>query len=162
MQNQDHTVQATAPRVRRLDYEAPISSPSCPTCGRPFPEELPTDVQTAASPVAVPELPNDPSVRGHVHKVLTVALEVFDGRRTLAQLHKLVIPSALRYLSAAAETHRPNRVSRLRSLHICQPAEGVAEAAAVAMINGHPRALAVRFERDDAGTRVCAALRILL
>lgn len=152
----------TAPAQRADRIAQPDPSP-CPTCGvaRPVPAETPAPA-TAAPVVPIPELPHDPSLRAHVQTVLTLALEVLDGRRNPAQLHALLAPAPLNYLSVAARVHRPNRVSHLHSLHVSQPADDAAEAAARVRINGQQRAVAIQFDRDDAGAWVGSALRILL
>jgi hypothetical protein len=168
MQTQGDTPQRTSsgpriPRIHRVDYEPPVDAASCPTCGAVFPTPANAPAPATAGPtVGIPALLADPSLRAHVQKVLTLALEVFDGRRNPAQLHALLAPSALRYLTVAARAHRPNRVSRLQSLHIAQPADANAEAASRAEINGRQRAMAVRFDRDDTGAWVATSLRILL
>lgn len=70
--------------------------------------------------------------------------------------------AALRYLRAAAASRRPGRMTRLRSLRVYQPTPDPAEAAAVVLIAGRPRAVAARFDRRDTDRWQCTALRVLL
>lgn len=93
--------------------------------------------------------------------MLALVLEAFDGRRPLPQLRTVLAEPVLRYLRAVADVHRTSRTSRARSVRVCQPAEGVAEVAAVVQIADRPRAVAARLERHAEGWQ-CVALRFLL
>lgn len=145
MRTQDSTNQTVTPRVCRLDYEPTAASAPCSTCGTPL-AVAPVTVHAPAADVPAPTQrePHDPAVRGHVQMVVTLALEALDGRRSFSQLDTLMEPSAVRFLLAVARGHRIEQVSRLRSLRICQPADGIAEAAARITFRGRPRALAAR------------------
>lgn len=163
MRTQDSTNQTVTPRVHRFDYEPAADSAPCPTCGTPR-AAAPVTVHapTADLPAPMQREPYDPAVRGHVQMVLTLALEALDGRRSFSQLDTLMEPSAVRFLVAVARGHSIEQVSQLRSLRICQPADGIAEAAARITFRGRPRALAARFERTLPRVWTCTCVRILL
>jgi hypothetical protein len=112
-------------RIRCVDYEPPVER----FLGRP----------PARTPVSVPaDLPFDPAVHARARRVLQVVLEVLDGHRPLAQLRRIVDPSPLAYLRAAAG-----------QLGVCR-------------VGGRIRAVAMRLEEAgaDQGWR-CRAIRLI-
>jgi hypothetical protein len=90
-------------------------------------------------------------------RLLRLVLEVIDGRRPAAQLDGVVVASVLRYVRAARPARRPVRVSRLLSLRVCRPVEHAVEAAAVVGVDQRVRAVAARFELEQAGWRCVPA-----
>jgi hypothetical protein len=138
-------------RIRRVDYEPPVERFLVRPPARP--------------PVSVPaDLPFDPAVRARARRVLQVVLEVLDGHRPLAQLSRIVDPSPLAYLRAAAGQLGAGRRSRsrLKSIRVCQPHEGAAEVAAVCRVGGRTRALAMRLEQAGADQAWrCRAIRLI-
>jgi hypothetical protein len=163
------TTSGQGPRIRRVSL-APTAAAApdrptgvgCPHCGgtavigTPAGELAQADAASAAAVVGLPEVG---AVRVPVARLLRLVLEVIDGRRPAAQLDGVVAPSVLRYLRAACVAG-PVRVSRLGSLRVCRPTEQAAEAAAVVEVDQRVRAVAARFEHQQAGWR-CVAFRIL-
>jgi hypothetical protein len=92
-----------------------------------------------------------------VTRILRLALEVLDGRRSHLQLEAHFAPEPLRYWRAALRPRAPVRRGRMR---LCLPRPGVAEVAVPCQIDGVVRALAARFERVD--TRWCCTVVRLL
>jgi hypothetical protein len=91
------------------------------------------------------ELP-DPQV--WVHRLLVILLETRTGQRPLSQLAPYVSPSILAGLTEARDNGQWNarRVATLRTIRCCEPADGVAELAAVIEFGTRCRAIAVRLE----------------
>jgi hypothetical protein len=88
-------------RIRCVDYKPPVERF---LVGPP-----------ARTPVSVAaDLPFDPAIRARARRVLQVVLEVLDGHRPLAQLSRIVDPSPLAYLRAAAGQSGAGRRSRSR------------------------------------------------
>lgn len=155
-------------RVRRLNYEpeavAPAGPAECPKCGHLFVVEAvrPVAVSEGVEPVpVVADLPQDLRVRVGVERAVMLLLEVIDGRRPDSQFAASVTPQVRRYLRAAAHLHRNPRRSKALAVRVCQPADGVAEVAAVCEIGGRPLALAARLESVK-GATVCTSLRLLV
>jgi hypothetical protein len=137
-------------RIRCVDCEPPVERFLVGPPARP--------------PVPVPaDLPFDPAVCARARWVVRVVLEVLDGHRPPGQLSRIVDPSPLAYLRAAAGqlTGRRQR-SRLGSVRVCQPHDGAAEVAAVCRVGGRIRAVAMRLEEAgaDQGWR-CRAIRLI-
>lgn len=138
------------PRLRPVHYE-------------PGPGEAPA----RAAPPTPPRLERSASaprefVDAHhaVARILRLALEVLDGRRSPAQLTPHFAPGPLRWWRAALgqrATREPIRPGRMR---LCVPRQGVAEIAMTCRVDGTFRALAARFERTDGRWR-CTAVRLL-
>lgn len=164
MQTGNATERATGPRIRRMNTEPPAqqlgSSDRCPTCGSDL-AGPPIPARPVTPSIVTVDLVPDPTVPPVVGRVLALVLEAFDGRRPFPQLRTVLAVPALRYLRAAADAHRTGRTSRVRSVRVCQPVDGVAEVAAVVQIADRPRAVAARLERHAEGWQ-CVALRFLL
>jgi Family of unknown function (DUF6459) len=95
-----------------------------------------------------------------VTRVLRLAFEVLDGRRSPLQLVPHFAPEPLRYWRATSgqrTTRAPVRRGRMR---LCMPRSGAAEVAVTCEVDGAIRALAARFERIDGRWR-CTAVRLL-
>jgi hypothetical protein len=89
-----------------------------------------------------------------------VALEVATGLRPPAQLLRWTTPRVLaaltrRHALAQRSGGRPPR-GTVRSVHVCEPAGGVAEVAAVVAAGARVRALAFRMEGEGDRWRVSA------
>jgi hypothetical protein len=156
MPTQDRTWHQT-PTIQPMRYE-----PSPAESGSPTAVALPA---LQMVPV-VEELPVDPELSARVRFVLQATLEAFDGRRPLRMLTGILAPQVIRYLRAASEMHRTTgrvrgRVTRLGRVRVCPVASGVAEVAAVVVLNSRPLALAARFEQDRSDTWTCTELRLL-
>ena len=105
------------------------------------------------------ELP-DAATTGH--RLVTLALEAFAGRRPLSQLQGVVSPAVFAALSSGrrprwcASGTSPILVGAVR---VCEPVDGVAEVSAVARRSGRAHAVAARLEGIDGRWR-CTALQI--
>ncbi|MHA6792925.1 Rv3235 family protein [Pseudonocardia bannensis] len=152
-------------RLRALHYEPGTEpGPSRPRSVA-VPEQRPRPSGSDARPATdrlhrIP--PEDDPARRQAQGTLRLVLEVIDGRRPAAQLGRLLEPSVLRYVTAAATQPgvRRDGCARLRSLRLDRPRPDAAEVAAVCRLGGRIRALAARFERSDTGLWRCTALRI--
>ncbi len=135
---------------------------------RPLPFEAPSRRRLterrdpfSVRPTGRGELP-DPKSFGR--RLLVAALEVLAGRRSLHQLAPYL--SQRVYSGLASDLERPGRVSSwrhdrpvLRSVRVCEPADGVAELAAVVRVGSRCRAVAVRLEGLDGRWR-CVRLQV--
>jgi hypothetical protein len=122
-------------------------------------------VRTAPAEVARPERP--PSalrefVEAHraATRILRLALEVLDGRRSPLQLAPHFTPAALRCWRATAGQRTARAPARHGRLRLCMPCSGVAETTVTCRVDGAYRALAARFEHADGRWR-CTAVRLL-
>jgi hypothetical protein len=138
------------PRLRPVQYE-------------PFPGQAP-----ARAAPAEPSRPDRPSsaarefVDAHhaAVRILRLAFEVLNGKRSPLQLAPHFAPRPLRYWRAATGqrgTRAPVRHGRIR---LCMPRSGVAEVAVTCRVDRAYRALAARFEHTD-GRWCCTAVRLL-
>lgn len=103
-----------------------------------------------------------PDVAASARRLITLVLEIFDGRRPLTQLR----PLASNGLFAAVATgRRPRWCAAGRGpyafgrVHVCEPVDGVAEVSAVVRREGRAHAVAARLEGID-GRWQCTALQI--
>jgi hypothetical protein len=113
--------------------------------------------RTTVHPAASPE---ERAEAGRVvARHLRTALEVLDGHRPIAQLADLFTPPALRYWLAATRRHRGPGPARFVRMRLCSPRSGVAEVAVTVEIDGRPRAMAARFERQR-NRWLCTAVRL--
>jgi hypothetical protein len=149
----DDGAPSAVPRLRLLRHEpdpdtAQIAAPSRSTTPVP---EVPRDLRETAD------------LRRRAHLVLSLVLEVLDGRRPVAHLAAHLEPPALRYVRAAVGRPAARRPSRLTSLHVSRPCTGAVEVAAVHSAAGRARALAARFEgRPEEPSRWrCVTVRLL-
>jgi hypothetical protein len=113
----------------------------------------------SVQPTSRGELP-DPALFGR--RLLVAVLEVLAGRRPPHQLSRHLSHGVLAGL--AADLERGNRRSwsgptALRSVRVCEPADGVAELAAVIQMGARFRAIAARLEGLDGRWR-CVRLQL--
>jgi hypothetical protein len=103
----------------------------------------------------------DPAVWGR--RMLIGVLETRAGRRSPQQLAALMSPGVLggltRDLKRGGGKRRHDPEYRVRSVHVCEPADGVAELAAVVQVGPRYRAIAARLEGLDGSWR-CVRLQI--
>lgn len=137
-------------RVRPVQYEPlPGQAPS-----RPAPAETsgPDRARRAAREF----------VEAHhaATRILRLALEVLDGRRSPLQLAPHFAPRALRYWRAITGQRTARTPARHGRIRLCMPCAGVAEIAVTCRVDGTYRALAARFEHAGDRWR-CTAVRIL-
>ncbi|MEO6703574.1 MAG: Rv3235 family protein [Jatrophihabitantaceae bacterium] len=114
----------------------------------------------AAQPTGRTELPALPA---HARRLLIAVIETATGRRSASQLRQHTSPTVQAGLARDA-----GRISRLgtaarpaslHSLHIAEPADGVAEIAAIVRVGSRFRAVALRLEGLD-GRWQCVRLQI--
>ncbi|GAA4347003.1 Rv3235 family protein [Angustibacter luteus] len=120
----------------------------------------PLDEDDDFGPVPTPrrDLP-DPAVWGR--GLVQVLLEVMSGQRKGTQLLRWTTPAVYELVRAmtvppASSAARQRRRSRVGSLHVCEPADGVAELAAVVTGQERTHAMALRLEGHDGRWRVTA------
>lgn len=87
-------------------------------------------------------------------QVLRVLLEVMDGSRPARQLkrwvaHPIHDRAARRGIVARRRGGRAHKPNVVLSVHVCTPADGVAEVAALVVHNGRHRAVALRLTGVD-------------
>ncbi|MEV1288675.1 Rv3235 family protein [Micromonospora sp. NPDC049679] len=112
------------------------------------PRALPSDALAAASPEA----------RQAARRFLTTCLEIFNGYRPVSHIRPLSGPFHAQAISQHLATGidrmaghrvigRPKELVRLRTLRVCEPRRGVAEAAAALSAAGRTWAIAFRLEQ---------------
>ncbi|GAA3991287.1 hypothetical protein GCM10022247_07610 [Allokutzneria multivorans] len=95
---------------------------------------------------------------GHL---ISMILEALDGRRPLRQLlHTRLAEPVHRRLVAELRDSRPGHTHRLRTVHVCEPAEGVIEANGTITAGPRVRAVVARIECTDRGW-LCTTFTIL-
>jgi Family of unknown function (DUF6459) len=104
-----------------------------------------------------------PPAEAWARQFVQAALEVSNGRRPVSQLVRWttdeVFALLCRRAALAQRIERPGGVAPVtvvRSLRVCRPADGVAEASAVVVDRGRVRAVALRLEDLAGRWRVCA------
>lgn len=119
-------------------------------------------------PTSRRQLPEPTPIAWHFLQAL---LETFAGRRPLGQLRAWVSPAIYGGLARAATPGRPagppsggasstvGAPGTVRSVRVCEPADGVAEISAVVRHGGRYRAVAARFEGIDGRWR-CVLLQV--
>jgi hypothetical protein len=150
-----------------ITQPGPPTAPAKPNLRPVHYEPLPGQAPARAAQVepSRPERPPSAArdfVEAHhaATRILRLALEVLDGKRSPLQLGPHFAPRPLRYWRAAAGqrvTRTPARHGRVR---LCMPRSGVAETAVTCRMDGTFRALAARFEYADGRWR-CTAVRLL-
>ncbi|MCE1178892.1 MAG: Rv3235 family protein [Micrococcales bacterium] len=126
-------------------------------------EEEPTPVRRPA-----PDLPSPREWSAHLAQAL---VEVMAGARPCVQVLRWTSPEVYAVVSRrgavaarrGAARRGPARTyrARVRSVHVCEPADGVAEVAAVVLDGTRVRALAMRLEADrDRGRWQVTALQV--
>lgn len=134
----------------------------------PRDQQLPFETAARRDQVITPrsvlrtDLP-DPAMWGR--RLLIGIIETAGGRRPLQQLAALLSHSVAYGLGAdferAAQRGRPHwtHVATVRSVRVCEPAEGVAELCATLQVGARVRAVALRLEAPDNRWR-CTRLQI--
>jgi Family of unknown function (DUF6459) len=140
------------PALRLVPEEA------APTAG---PEQTLLPLELVLPPRRSPGVPAaQPAPRGFALRFTQAALEVAAGLRPPAQLQAWTsdeVHATLQHRHAAALRQGPRpRRSRVRSVHVSTPAEGVAEVAAVVADAARCHAVAFRMEGRDERWRVTA------
>jgi Family of unknown function (DUF6459) len=125
----------------------------------PWPGRLSVKLPWAAPrPTSRGELP-DPAV--WARRLLVALLEARAGRRPVQQLAHHLSPSVQTGLTAEL-AHRATAVARrpaaVKSIRVCEPADGVAEVSAVIQAGARVRAIALRLEGLD-GRWLCVRLQ---
>ena len=95
--------------------------------------------------------------------LVQAVVEVLAGERPVSQLTRWLAPSVYADVAqhvAGLAQGRPRTRRVVRSVHVCEPADGVAEAAAVVVAPLRSRAVAVRLEGVDGRWR-CTRLTVL-
>jgi uncharacterized protein DUF6459 len=110
----------------------------------------------AARPTGRGELP-DPRWFGR--RLLIAALEVLGGRRSPQQLAPHLSHAVLSGMLAGSQRTTWAQPATLRSLRVCEPADGVAEISAVVQLGPRFRAVAARLEGLDGRWR-CVRLQL--
>jgi hypothetical protein len=131
----------------------------------PF-EELPRHSRAADQDAFAAQLTGrgalpDPESFGR--RLLVAVFEALSGRRPLPQLGRFLSPGVYTALATDLDRARPDDVWRkpavMRSIRVCEPADGVAELAAVVQTGPRYRAVAVRLEGLDGRWR-CVRLQL--
>lgn len=107
-----------------------------------------------------------PDPEAWARRLLTTMFEVVAGRRPVRQLNALATPSvcqgfgtvALRN-SRLARLVKASRIPQIRSVRVCEPADGVAELALTLAARGRIHAVAMRLEGLDGRWR-CVKLEV--
>lgn len=110
----------------------------------------------AARPTGRGELP-DPRWFGR--RLLVAALEALGGRRSPQQLAPHLSHSVLTGMLGGSQRETWTQPAALRSLRVCEPADGVAEISAVVQVGSRFRAVAARLEGLDGRWR-CVRLQL--
>jgi hypothetical protein len=138
------------PRMRQRTLAlALVTTPDEP------PIQLPFD-HFGPRPTASEELP-DPEAWSR--RMVQAVIEVLTGVRPLAQLVRWTSPevyAGLQRRGAAAARPVSARRAVVRSVHLCEPADGIVEACAVVIGDGRARAVALRLEGLDGRWRMTA------
>jgi hypothetical protein len=108
---------------------------------------------------ALPAAAGLPAVKAWAETVAMAIGQILTGERTAAQFKHWALPEVADALSrrAALAARGQRRRAVLRAVHVCMPAEGVAEVCTVVHGLARPRALAFRLEARRARW-VCTAL----
>ena len=94
-------------------------------------------------------------------RILTASVDVLGGRRPAKQVSRYFSPLALAALETRAQEFcRMAHGALLRSVHACQPTEGVIEACAIIERGKRFQALVARLESDDKRW-LCKLLRLV-
>ncbi|HUR73406.1 MAG TPA: Rv3235 family protein [Sporichthya sp.] len=132
-------------------------APSGPVIPRPALRVVP-EPALESPPSAAAGLP---ALKAWGETVAMAVAQILTGERTAAQFRHWAMPEVFDALSrrAALAAQAPRRRARLRAVHVCCPAPGVAEVCTVVHGLARPRALAFRLEARR--TRwVCTVLEL--
>lgn len=141
------------PHDRQLPFEDATPAPS------PLRLLTPPD-QFAFQPTGRAQLP---AIESFTRRFIVALIEVAGGRRspmqlstqTSAQVHS----GLMRDRGPLSRLGTPSRPARIHSVHVCEPADGVAEVAVILALGGRFRAMALRLEGLDGRWR-CTRLQI--
>ncbi len=96
-----------------------------------------------------------PPAQPWVEKFAQGAFEVMAGRRSIAQFARWTNRSV--YLHLQHRSGLLDSAPRIHHVHVCEPADGIAEASVTIRLGGRLRAAALRFEGLD-GRWICTSL----
>lgn len=110
-----------------------------------------------ADPIFGPQLTDSvhlPAARPWSQNMIRACLEVIDGVRPASQVSRWVTPEVYERISrrgllARRRRQRQKQPSVVRSVHVCEPVDGVAEIAAVVIHQNRVRAVALRMTGVD-------------
>ena len=101
-----------------------------------------------------------PDARAWAGRMVQAVLEILGGVRPVAQLVRWasadVYDGLQRRAALATVRPRPARRAMVRSVRVCEPADGVVEASAVVVARGRVQAVALRLEGVDGRWRMTA------
>jgi hypothetical protein len=100
-----------------------------------------------------------PDAEAWTRRLVQAVVEVVSGVRPLAQLVRWTSPdvyAGLQRRGSALGRPLPGRRAVVRSVHLCEPADGVIEACAVVIAGSRVRAVALRLEGLDGRWRMTA------
>jgi hypothetical protein len=141
------------PHDRTLPFVSPIVAPTAISEGS----------REVVDPYAPPPRDDVPEPTSVAHRLMIGIIEVATGRRPAGQLAAYTSPPVLRGLSRdAGRLTRLGTTARpaiLRSVRVNEPADGVAEVAAVVDAAARCRAVAMRLEAFEGRWR-CVRLQI--
>ena len=141
--------------VGPLDRQLPLETARPATSAQPLPSE-----SFGSRPTGIHELP-EPTVLAR--RLVIGVIETATGRRSASQLRHHTSPTVQAGLARDAgrisRLGSARRPATLHSLHVTEPADGVAEVAAVLRVGDRFRALALRLEGLDGRWR-CVRLQI--
>ena len=114
------------------------------------------DVDFGPLPTATSELPD---ATRWARQMVQVIVEVLSGERAATQLLRWTVPEVYDEVRSRTATRSPSGAAPLRrprvgTVRVCQPADGVAEVAAVVHGPQRTRAIALRLEGLDGRWRV--------
>jgi hypothetical protein len=161
---QDHLPSDDGSPARRLSLVGPLDRPlPFDTLGPDVPSAMRLRAEPdplGARPTGRQELPEPAAF---ARRLVIAVIETATGRRSASQLRHHTSPTVQAGLARDAgrinrlgSAHRP---AALHSLHIAEPADGVAEVAAVLRVEDRFRAVALRLEGLDGRWR-CVRLQI--
>lgn len=138
----------------------PVAPPDLRLVPRPDAQDVADTVEFGPQPTGTADLP---AARGWAARFAQALVEVLAGDRPVGQLVRWTSAAVYDELAGlvAAPAVRPAGPPRglVRSVHVSQPADGVAEVAALVRRGGRSTAIAVRLEGLD-GRWQCTALEL--
>jgi hypothetical protein len=159
------------PRVRRAPaLEPPYDDERTEWPPWQYGEQLPFEELEEQLAGAAPDVPEPgptrralPDPEPYAVRLIQAALETLVGRRAVAQLQDWTSPTALAELMAATEQRRwwtlGGSPAGVRSVHVSEPADGVAEVCAVIHRGERCFAVAARLE-GQGGRWKCVTIQI--
>jgi len=172
------------PSLRLVADRLPFEQPLLPVPSQPGPPMLlgtaptalrrapgdrtggPADVRPAPAAAHLPGLPGQtsrderlPDPRAWAGRFVVALFEALSGRRPMAQLMPWTDPRLYAELARRQRTGQPLPPTTVRSVHVSEPSDGVAEVCAVVRRDGRCRAVAVRLESNGGRWR-CTVLQM--